>query len=625
LTITAEGTQNSDYFVGTNSSPRNAAEALHHGIITTDETLFGIFDGIFYDSENKRVGGIALNDFLVITDQFVTLWARDQSRDFVDHFPLSHAFVLGRKQKDPLHGTLKLGLVMPNVPLEELNTAERLEITFDLVPLVDIDLASSLVDVLGCAHRDLLIGGASEEDCHQATRVLFAQVFMAKFLDGAVKNKPQWPRSVNNKPNNGYAPVDEPMLESVEDSKLEAFMTPLSRLDQFEKNNRPSSSSRTRPASPYKLKSELEPRGQRRAPGSPAFETGEQSRLYNVPSEPNQGYISSAANGQVSASLVEQELRKFNSEPSPTPRGGARRERDFHANNDDTTPPTSGAGTRLRDEVNNSEALYVIGRAGRTMFDNLDKLRREAEAKGIGVAPMIDGFEKLRRDAEAKGIGMVPLLGSLRDSGMNVRDITELLNAASELLDTLGRNPAARELAMMFASKALGENGGKMKPGGFGGFGSGSSSSSSSSSSSRKPERNSAGKTENASSNTPPPANGRTKVKVERRDKPQVTPLSRDGDEAVRVVNSRSTSDGDEEAFSSAGSQTKIIETPLEAEIEETFNPIITQPIPADPPKPVRRRLAVRGGSSDGAADGGEAGNMGTTVGFSASKEPDLN
>ena len=92
-------TTKESYFVGTNTTPQHVEEALHQGIIRADERVLGIFDGIFFDEAGSRVGGLALNDFLVITDRRLTTWARDQFKDYVDFFPLSHAFVTAKKIK----------------------------------------------------------------------------------------------------------------------------------------------------------------------------------------------------------------------------------------------------------------------------------------------------------------------------------------------------------------------------------------------------------------------------------------------------------------------------------------------------------------------------------------------
>ncbi len=594
-------TQKIDYFVGTNSTPRHVAEAQRQGIVNANETLLGIFDGIFYEAGNKRIGGIALNDFLVITDHALTIWARDQYRDYVDRFPLSHTFVGERKQKDSLHGTLKLALVLPDVSVEELDGAERIEITFDFVPIADLELIAGLIDVLGSAHRDLIVGGAGEEDRYRASQVLFAQVFLSKFIkeSAPTQTKPRQPGNIVTGPLS--APFDEPLVQIIDDDEAEAFMTPLSRLDSLESFNRahPNSPS-SRPAFAP------DSRPSSRPLYNEAFDARESTRFYSAAPESNQGYYAGSSNGQ--ASLIEQELRWLNNGTAPASRNrGARREQEREVTNNSTS---SAPGARLRDELNNSEALYVLGRAGRAMLDNVEKLRREAESKSSNL---------------------VPFLSSIRDSGMNLRDLTEFLLAANDLLDTVGKNPAARELALMFASRAMGDVG-KMKP--------------------QAPAKNKRGLEDEAPA---APVRSGARVKVERRkkDKPLVEVEDVPADEVLMQADL-----ADAAEFTTLGSQTKIIDEP-DAEVspivapkqdesdsmlrysgsqtkivesQESFSLAASTAKRMDvspPPKPGRHRLTIRS-SNAGAADSGPGEETGhlkteTAVNFSAPSGPDLN
>jgi len=497
-------TEVQNYIVGTNSSPRNAAEALRQGIIGSEETLLGIFDGVFYDSDNKRIGGLALNDFLIVTDQAVILWARDQQRDFVDRFPLSHAFVVSRKQKDMLHATLKLALVMPDVPNEEIDKAEPLEVTLDLIPLNDIELAAGLVDVLGCANRDMLAGGASEEDRYRAGRVLFTQVFVAKLMGNVSPSQARGKR--REVAGQTYDPAFEPVAEIIEDAEAEALMTPLSRLDRldsFETRARPAAS-----APVYEVRNSGSPR--RSAPpnklSASGWEEEGQSRLYGP------------------AAAVEQELRWLNGNNPPA--AGKKSER--------TRDTTSAPGARLREELNNSEAFYLIGRAGRTVFDNVEKLRREGEAKNAGLLPFIN---------------------TMRESGMNVKDITELMVAANELLDTIGSNPAARDLAMMFVNRSLNNNGKADPP----------------PPTNHNPRKAGRGPVQveevgiEPGETTSAPTRLGTRVKVERRKRETVIPELdlAELDQATAVAGGSQTHIldlDDEEVLSSLGSQTQILD-----------------------------------------------------------------
>lgn len=548
-----------DYLVGTNSNPRYVAEARYRGIVGPGETLLGIFDGVFYDSANKRIGGIALSDFLVITDRAVITWARDQYRDYVDRFPLSNAFVVERKAKDSLQGTLKLGLVLPEVEPEELDEGEKLELVFDLVPLPDLEPAANLIEVLGNAHRDLIKGGAGEEDRYRAARVIFSQVFLSKYEEEAAKavRPPERSYQVEQEFSPGYA--DDEM------------MTPLSRLDRlggFEQNAEWARSD----YSDYYDSPPPPARQPRVLTYNNAYERGNQVQFYRAEPDLTQGYYSSSASGQ--AAQIEQEIRWLN-QATPVKTRGARRQLEREAA---AAPVPSAPGARLRDELNSSEALFVLGRSARAVFDNLGKLRQEAETKGINL---------------------VPFLSNLRDSGMNIRDLTEFLLAANDLLDTVSRNPAARELAVMFANRAMGEGkkGAAAKP---------------EARTERGPAKAERGPVKVEEADGPEVAPRPTRVKVERRKKPEPVPLEEVELEVEPVAQ--------EVDFTRRGSQTKIIE-----DVEEPAEEVLAPP---PPPRPVKHRLAVRGGNTAGAADGGpvdEPVPLQPEVDLATPRGPDLN
>ncbi len=579
-----------NYIVGTNSSPRNVAEAKRQGIVSPNEELLGIFDGVLYEAGNKRIGGLALNDFLIVTDQNITLWARDQYRDIVDRFPLSHVFVLERKQKDSQHAFVKLGLALPDTSADALDKAELIQLTFDLVPLDDLELLAGVIDVLGCAHRDLIKGGAKQEDCYRAARVLFSQVFLSKMMASASKpGRETMGRT--------YDLHNEPLVEIIEDSEAEALMTPLSRLDKLDSFN-----TRYEPQAP---------RQQGRLQYEPP--TQAQARLYQ-PKPENQGYFATSASGQ--APQIEQELRWLGGAGNP-PSGQKRG--NPNANRDNSQLPP---GVRLKEDLSNSDAFYFVNRAGRSVFDGLDKLRKEAEAKNAGL---------------------LPLLNAARESGMNIRDITEFVMAANELLDTIGHNPAARELAMMFAGKMLNDNNGKLKQ---------TMQAASALRSNKGPVQ-----VENAEEPAPvAPAPRPGRVKVERRSKPQPVLEVEDGGSEVSNLTASQTdlsvaaeapvlnlqaepaSNLQEESRPIGGSQTRLPDVDLDSEpfreaalVSSTASQTkIFEPEMAA--KPPRHRLTIRSSNvTAGAADGGgldikdDAGSVRASLDLAAPSGPDLN
>lgn len=410
-------TAKESYFVGTNTTPHHVEEALHQGIIGADERLLGIFDGIFFDDSNSRVGGLALNDFLVITDRRLITWARDQFKDFVDYFPLSHVFVVGQKDKDSLHGTLSLAMALPDVLDNQVAHAQKLALTFDFMPILDLKLAYDLIEVMSNLNRDMLVGGAGEADRIRAASVLFEKVFVkragpgkppaARPQNGANVRSPYTAAIPKSYAGTHYS--SEPLFEIVQGEALDDMMTPLHRLDRLDDFNHPTQTRQpgygytppisNNPADEARLWSE---NGGVRPESASPYSGGRQSRFQQATAQ---------TEGEVG-----------NNNPVEKLAGAPK-------------PP----GVRLREDmaVSTPEGLYTIGRAGRAAWD---------------------GLEKLRREAEAKSGNLVPMLQNLRDSGMNLHDMTEFLTALTNLLDTLGNSPAAYELARTFINRSGGIN-----------------------------------------------------------------------------------------------------------------------------------------------------------------------
>lgn len=396
------------YYVGTNTTPLHVEEALRQGIIASDERLLGVFDGIFFDNTNTRVGGLALNDFLVITDRRLTTWARDQFKDYVDHFPLSHVFVTGQKNKDSLHGTLSLEMVLPDTPTNEVGEAEKLDLTFDFVPLLDLSLAYDLIEVMSNLNRDMIAGGASEQDRVKAASVLFEKVFVKRSNNRATQREKTASRAARPQTHTH----EEPLYEIVEGEALDDMMTPLHRLDGLDDFNRGISTHNQSPASGRIQADFASPNVSR-----PVFANEGEAHLWPVADEGRQSRFRQAV-GNVSARLGEGDLPDM-----------------INLQSQRTAPKPPGVRLREDVAVGGPEGLYTIGRAGRAAWD---------------------GLEKLRREAESRSGNLMPLLQNLRDSGMNLTDMTEFLVALNNLLDTLGSSPAAFELARGFINRNVG-------------------------------------------------------------------------------------------------------------------------------------------------------------------------
>lgn len=393
------------FFMGTNANSKHLEEATRQQIIAPGEHLMGFFDGIFFDATGKRVGGLALHDYLIVTDRHLIMWARDQFKDYVDRFPLSHCFLTSAEPKDMLHGTLKLGLVLPQVEEAEVAQAAQIEICFDLVPLPDLKQISGLIEVLTNLHHEMIAGGAGEADRRKASWVLFNRVFVGPLMAEQARQPQPSAQAANSWDN-------EPLVEIVEGAAIDDLMTPLSRLDNLDNFNRPSTPASIRP-----------PQAVRR-PASNSYGAADSGgSLDEIEAELqwlNEGKVYSSSNTGPAA----QKGRLNDSQNQP------RRKAAAHT----LIPgPTPSPAARLKQDLN-QDGLYTVGRAGRVMWDGLEKLKREGEAK----------FESKGR----------PTLQTLKDSGMNLKDITDFLTAINGLLDTVNRSPAAREIAMTFLNRS---------------------------------------------------------------------------------------------------------------------------------------------------------------------------
>ncbi|NWJ45203.1 MAG: hypothetical protein HXX08_04910 [Chloroflexi bacterium] len=395
-----------DILVGTNSKWHHIQQAYQLGIIDPDDIVLGFFDGVFFDEAGKRVGGLALSDFILITNTRVTLWMRDQVKDYVDHFPLSHVFVAEKSQKDLLHGTLRLTLLMPEVDItNKTKEPSRVILSFDFIPLPDLSLLADMLDVLGSAMRDMVEGGAGPVDRAQAILILFQKVFISKF---------QAPESAQNNglgTANGNASNDF-AADGSSGNGFDPGMTPLRRLDGFDESARPMGNQPPAPKSSngYGYTNPNEAR---------LFQTGEAPSYspYNqevpYPKNPNSANDMNWSNGQQYAASS-----RFS--------GGIRQRRGAG----DTGQGDYQAQTP-KGEIP-PESIYMMGRVARTAWDGLSKMRQEAESRAM------------------------PALQSLRNSGFNLKEMTEFITAANGLMETVSKNPAARELAMAFINKSTG-------------------------------------------------------------------------------------------------------------------------------------------------------------------------
>jgi hypothetical protein len=170
-------------YLGVNVSPASAEELRHRGLIAEDEVLLALFDGVLLDEQRRRVGGLSLNDYVVLTDQRLITWARGFFSDSVDGFPWSDVDVIDHHTWDPFHGRVLLALRLPPVAPRQRRIAvngssvdpgsgERVLVnTFDYMPADDVVMMARMVTWIG----DQVVAGVSAE----ALVAAFAEQFPA--------------------------------------------------------------------------------------------------------------------------------------------------------------------------------------------------------------------------------------------------------------------------------------------------------------------------------------------------------------------------------------------------------------------------------------------------------------
>lgn len=192
-------------FLGVNVSMASVEEMQQRGLLEEGETLLALFDGTLLDEQRRRIGGLALADFVALTDRRLILWARGFFNDTVDGFPWSDVDVVRAETWDPWHGRVSLALRIPATPprkrrvalgeVQEAGQPERVIInTLDYMPVEDVDVLAKMVAWVG----DQVIAGVTGEELIKA--------FEAEFP--AVERKPLPPFFLASEP--APPPMPEP-------------------------------------------------------------------------------------------------------------------------------------------------------------------------------------------------------------------------------------------------------------------------------------------------------------------------------------------------------------------------------------------------------------------------------
>lgn len=170
-------------FLGVNVSMASVEELRQRDLLDEGETLLALFDGTLLDENRRRVGGLALADFVALTDRRLILWARGFFNDTVDGFPWSDVDVVRAETWDPWHGRVSLALRIPATPPRKRRVAlgevqdpgqpERVIVnTLDYMPAEDVDMLAKMVAWVG----DQVLAGVSGEELVKAFEAEFPAV-----------------------------------------------------------------------------------------------------------------------------------------------------------------------------------------------------------------------------------------------------------------------------------------------------------------------------------------------------------------------------------------------------------------------------------------------------------------
>jgi hypothetical protein len=170
-------------YLGINVNAASVEELRFRGLIEEGENLLALFDGVLLDEQRRRVGGLALSDYVALSDRRVITWARGFFNDTVDSFEWKDVDVVQAETWDPWHGRVQLAFRLPpvaprkrriavNGSYEEPGSGERLVInTLDYMPADDVTTFARMIELVG----DQIVAGATPEELTAA----FVEAFPA--------------------------------------------------------------------------------------------------------------------------------------------------------------------------------------------------------------------------------------------------------------------------------------------------------------------------------------------------------------------------------------------------------------------------------------------------------------
>jgi hypothetical protein len=113
-------------YTGSHTDLAHVREFFEKQLLQQGEEALAVFDGVFYEAKNERVGGLAFHDYLVFSDKAVYLWARGVQKDYLDRFNLG-AVSFRSKETEEDFSTVDL-------TIQRAEGKDPIYLIFDLVP-----------------------------------------------------------------------------------------------------------------------------------------------------------------------------------------------------------------------------------------------------------------------------------------------------------------------------------------------------------------------------------------------------------------------------------------------------------------------------------------------------------
>ena len=101
-----------DIYIGTNVVHRHIFEffdlATNQLLLGEGEQVLAVFDCVILDETGRRLGGLTLHDYVVLTDKNLITWGRGRSKDVIDKFGWPNIALDRFGRRTPIEGVIKV-------------------------------------------------------------------------------------------------------------------------------------------------------------------------------------------------------------------------------------------------------------------------------------------------------------------------------------------------------------------------------------------------------------------------------------------------------------------------------------------------------------------------------------